>query len=289
MVSLKVDWWMPQTLVWHLRPLAHSCHTWQRLLLQAQFPEDLSIPWFILLSNIRISQQSWSSLQPPVVAIFLNGLSSVFLTILFDFELWLSVWKQVHMQSSGRCKPALSRQCMLPGMENSGTVPVNWLWVKAGLLSFWSRTTISIVVGFSSLSPLGDSAKAFSCTHKDSVKTDKCYYNNPRHFIYAGFFIQTRGDREGLRHLNTTCAGNRTGEMCRMFASKLRVTSQSSGLKHFRMSPKMPIKSPWKLTSGCFCEELRPSSFRCLKTETQTSALKNVLWCLVQCIGESVN
>lgn len=53
----------------------------------------------------------------------------------------------------------------VPGTENSETEPTNWLWVKAGLLSFWSRTTISMVVGFSSLSPLGDSAKAFSYTH----------------------------------------------------------------------------------------------------------------------------
>lgn len=30
----------------------------------------------------------------------------------------------------------MSLRYMLPGMENSGTVPVNWLWVKAGLLSF---------------------------------------------------------------------------------------------------------------------------------------------------------
>lgn len=54
----------------------------------------------------------------------------------------------------------------VPGTENSGTVPENCFWVKTGLLSFWSRTTISMVVGFSSLSPLGDSANAFSCTHK---------------------------------------------------------------------------------------------------------------------------
>ncbi len=61
----------------------------------------------------------------------------------------------------------------VPGTENSETVPTNWLWVKAGLLSFWSSTTISMVVGFSSLSPLGDSAKAFSYANKNTDTTDK--------------------------------------------------------------------------------------------------------------------
>lgn len=53
----------------------------------------------------------------------------------------------------------------VPGTENSETVPTNGLWGKTGLLSFWSSTNISMVVGFSSRSPLGDNAKALSYTH----------------------------------------------------------------------------------------------------------------------------
>lgn len=61
-----------------------------------------------------------------------------------------------------------SVQCIyVPGTENSETVPTNCLWEKTGLLSFWSSTTISMVVGFSSRSPLAESAKALSYRHKN--------------------------------------------------------------------------------------------------------------------------
>lgn len=64
----------------------------------------------------------------------------------------------------------------VPGTENSETVPTNGLWMKTGLLSFWSSTNISMVVGFSSRSPLGDNAKALSYTrtHTQYKYNRKC-------------------------------------------------------------------------------------------------------------------
>ncbi len=147
----------------------------------------------------------------------------------------------------------------VPGTENSETVPTNWLWVKAGLLSFWSSTTISMVVGFSSLSPLGDSAKAFSYKQKDTAH--KCLLTRTEfmksmvltvkyHKIPQTSYISWGKHPAGhsrwrwmwvfVLHAPNTC-WKWQKEMCRMFGSTW-VTSQSSGLKHFEVSPKMPIK-----------------------------------------------
>lgn len=177
----------------------------------------------------------------------------------------------------------------LPGMENSGTVPVNWLWVKAGLLSFWSRTTISIVVGFSSLSPLGDSAKAFSCTHKDAVKQDSCYYN-PRHFISACFFFSffcfLLDSKVGLRYLNTICARNCTGEKVQDVCFQVEADITVIWFETLQNVSHDAHKIPLEIDLWLF---LRLSSFHRLQAETQNRALKkNTLWCLVLCIGRAL-
>lgn len=110
----------------------------------------------------------------------------------------------------------------VPGTENSETEPTNWLWVKAGLLSFWSSTTISMVVGFSSLSPLGDSAKAFSYTHTNTDTTDKCFliktafmkslfliFNDHKSHTFHGTSNRPLKVSVGIRGIcTTTYAGN---------------------------------------------------------------------------------
>lgn len=174
----------------------------------------------------------------------------------------------------------------VPGTENSETVPTNSFWVKAGLLSFWSSTTISMVVGFSSLSPLGDSAKAFSYTHTNRDTTDKCFLikmhswdcflhliTNESHAFHDGNIRQaTQGECGYLWYLYNNICLKWQKEMCRMFGSTSWVTSQSSGPKHSEVSPKMPIKAlrnwPLSVCTGVWDTDI------CFKTKTWTYALK---------------
>lgn len=189
--------------------LAGSFLLWQRSPLGDQFHQELSTPlgctWqakvfflgsggvFTLLSGTRVFQQNgchYLNLCCDVVAEW-----TIICIFAFFFPSWTITTLTVSVESKMHASPTRVRirdlQTMhVPGTENSGTVPTNWLWVKAGLLSFWSSTTISMVVGFSSLSPLGDNAKAFSCTQIKQINVTQIMAIAVHYLLQQVLFIQ---------------------------------------------------------------------------------------------------
>ena len=154
-----------------------------------------------------------------------------------------------------------------PGTENSETVPKNWLWVKAGLLSFWSRTTISMVVGFSSLSPLGDSAKAFSYTHTQTntqtVTTETWFLIKSaftRLLLLTVKYCNPHAFNEGNRPTKVAfgirgiCAKHML-EMAERYVQDVRfnIIGYITGIwpETFWILSQDGHKHPWKLTFGC--------------------------------------
>lgn len=157
----------------------------------------------------------------------------------------------------------------VPGTENSETEPTNWLWVKAGLLSFWSRTTISMVVGFSSLSPLGDSAKAFSYTHTYKQTNTQTVTTETWFLIKSAFtrllllivkYCNSHAVSEGNRPTKVTfgiCGICRKHmlEMAERYVQDVRfnIIGYITGIwsETFWSLSQGAHKDPWKLTFGC--------------------------------------